>query len=396
MNITFVTTCLPSLRKGSSVRIYNLIKEAVKSGNKVDVITLYDVDETPTDLIKDLGVNKYIKIARPYKSIFYHLFSAVFQRIPPYFRDYRSSELADVLKKYLSENKTDVIQIELLHTFDAIRDILPELKQSGVKIVLDEHNYEYKAFTESVSTFLSLKYLVGVYIAPKMYKIEKEAVKYCDHIFVCSEIDKTFIAKLTLESKITVLPNGVDCDAFQPSPLVSTHTIVFAGGVYYPPNSDALHYFFESIYPLVKKSIPDVSITLLGGKPNEWLEELSKSDNSILLPGLVPDVREYINKSRVCISPIRKGSGTSLKILEFMGSGKPIVTTSIGVRGISLREGDALIADTPEDFANAIIKLMKDDSLVQKTGKGARETAEKIYSWKIIGKVMSETLGGIL
>lgn len=390
MKILFVSTCIPSLSRGSSVRIYNLIKEAVNTGNVVDVITLYDEGEKEIDLEKVLGVNRYIKIEKKYNSIFTHLYYSIFKKIPPYFVDYRFSGLDIEVKKYLTENKPDIIQFELLHTYDALNSILPDLKNTGAKIVLDEHNYEYKAFTESISTFKLIKRLLGIYMAPNILRIEKKAAEYSDHVFVCSVEDKGHLNKLVSEKKVTVIPNGVDCDYFNLSEQVKNHSIVFAGGVNYPPNNDALQYFFQDIYPKVKKILPDVSITLLGGKPNQWLEDLASEDKSIHTPGLVPDVREYINSACVCISPIRKGSGTSLKILEFMGSGKPIVSTSVGVRGINLRKDDIIKADSPEDFANGIINLMKDSNLANKIGMNARETAEKEYSWNIIGEKANE------
>lgn len=380
------------MKKGAPVRTYNLIKQAVMHGAIVDLITLVEMGEDVSTLAKELGVRRIIAVPRKKSSFLKHFYGVLIRKVPPYFTDFRESGISRVIESYLSESKPDLIQLELLHSFYAVVPAISAIRAAGVRIILNAHNVEYRAFMESVSTFSGIKYLLGRYIAPRLLLVEQTAAREMDHIFTCSEVDKSFFTKITSVDKVTTIPNGVDCSLFTAEPFVPEHTLIFAGGMYYPPNDDALRFYFHDVHPIVKKEIPDVKITLLGGEPNSWLKNMAKTDKSIITPGLVPDVRTYIHKARVCISPMRKGSGTSLKLLEYMGSGKPIVSTSVGARGIECTSGyDILLADDASRFANSIILLLKNDAEAAQLGEHARETAKNKYEWKDIGKKMIES-----
>ncbi len=397
MKITFITIEPPSLKKGAPVRIYNLIKQAVAQGVSVDLITLTQNEKDAEKLKKELGINEVIAVIEKRTSFFNVACGIMFRRLMPYFSNRSFPDLSLALMSHVKTNKPDIIQFELLHAYYPIIQHVSELKAMGIRLILDAHNVEYNAFVGAVHTFSKLKNLAGRYVSPRLRSIELEAVKNVDHVFSCSEDDKKYFAKTICSEKITVISNGVDCSFFIPEPLAHGHRIIFMGGMYYPPNDDALKFYFHEIHTLIKNKVPDVTITLLGGEPSAWLKKLSKNDSSILIPGLVPDVREYIQSSRVCISPMRKGSGTSLKILEYMGSGKPIVSTKVGARGISCGNyKDIIIANEPKAFAGAVVDSLRNDHLAKTLGENARKTAEEFYDWKIIGKKLFEVYNLIL
>ena len=389
MRVAFITIEVPSLRKGAPVRVYNLIKQSVKKGMQVDLITLTDKDFDIEKLRSDLGINNIIAVPSVQLSYLAKLWSSLLDRIPPYFAEYRHSKLADAVLTYARNLKPDIIQFELLHSYDAVTHCIGELKRNNCKLILDAHNFEFRAFVDGISTFGFPKRSLGRYIASNILSIEQSAAKQVDHIFTCSEGDKKLFAEIVSEDKITVVPNGVDCEFFKKQLLVKDPILIFTGGTYYPPNNDGLRFYFKEIHTLVKEKIPNVKIYLLGGEPAGWLKKYINKDPGIIAPGLVPDVREYLQRARVCISPIRKGSGTSLKILEYMGSSRPIVSTTIGARGILCEdERDILIADDPKKFAGAVIRLLQDDELAIQLGENARHTVEVIYDWRNIGKRM--------
>jgi glycosyltransferase involved in cell wall biosynthesis len=92
-------------------------------------------------------------------------------------------------------------------------------------------------------------------------------------------------------------------------------------------------------------------------------------------------------KSNVAISPIRFGAGTQYKILEALSAGVPVVATSLGLAGLDLRpDREILIADTPEEFANAIVRLLNDPSLAKVIGSSGQERVLQKYNWKKIGE----------
>ena len=104
---------------------------------------------------------------------------------------------------------------------------------------------------------------------------------------------------------------------------------------------------------------------------------------------MVPETISYIQNAAVYVIPMRVGGGTRFKVLEAMSSGKPIVTTSLGVEGIPVRHGqELLIADTPDAFADAVLHLLADDEATlakkQQMGQSARTFVEARYGWQQI------------
>jgi hypothetical protein len=122
--------------------------------------------------------------------------------------------------------------------------------------------------------------------------------------------------------------------------------LVFTGSMDWLPNEDAIRWFTEEILPLVKREIPQVSLTVVGRNPFPSLVELSKKDESIIVTGRVPDVRPFMEKASVYIVPIRIGGGTRLKIYEAMAMELPMVSTKIGAEGLPVRDGEEIFCAT--------------------------------------------------
>src|SRR4029077_8744644 len=114
------------------------------------------------------------------------------------------------------------------------------------------------------------------------------------------------------------IPTGVDTNFFSAtgkSPE-SPKNLVFTGSMDWLPNEDAMQYFTREILPLVRKQIPDLTLTVVGRNPYRSLVELSQKDQGITVTGRVDDVRPYIERASAYIVPIRIGGGTRLKIYE--------------------------------------------------------------------------------
>ena len=107
--------------------------------------------------------------------------------------------------------------------------------------------------------------------------------------------------------------------------------------------------------------------------------------------GYVEDVRPYVYRSSVFVVPLRMGGGTRLKVLEAMSMKKPIVSTSIGCEGINVRHDESiLIADEPEAFAAATIKLLRDAALRERLVEKGYALMKSEYEWEVIGKGVEE------
>jgi glycosyltransferase involved in cell wall biosynthesis len=187
-----------------------------------------------------------------------------------------------------------------------------------------------------------------------------------------------------------VIPNGVDTDYFgrgdiQPSP----GTLVFAGGMNWYPNRDAILYFSREIWPLLKKEFPEISLTVVGAQPPRELLELAERDPKIVATGFVDDVRPYFANAEVYICPMRDGGGTRLKILDTLSMRTALVSTTIGCEGIKVTpETNVLIADTPVEFVTQVKRVFQDPELRKRLGREGRKLVEEKYSWEVIGNTL--------
>jgi glycosyltransferase involved in cell wall biosynthesis len=157
------------------------------------------------------------------------------------------------------------------------------------------------------------------------------------------------------------------------------------------PNEDAIRYFTEQILPLIKRRVPDVTLTVVGRNPYPGLVELSKKEPSIVVTGRVDDVRPYMERASGYIVPLRIGGGTRLKIYEAMAMENAIVSTSIGAEGLPLTNGsELLLADTPAEFADAVVRIMTDETLASELGRRAAKTVREQFGWASVAAAFAQ------
>lgn len=140
------------------------------------------------------------------------------------------------------------------------------------------------------------------------------------------------------------------------------NSLVFVGGFGHDPNIDAVLFFCKDVLPLIRKEIPDVTLTVVGSHPPEEIKALA--NDSVRVTGYVPSTTPYLHKSRVSVAPLRFGSGMKGKVGEAMAHGIPVVTTSVGAQGMNLvNRRNAIIADSPADISKGIIEILQNDVL---------------------------------
>ena len=210
---------------------------------------------------------------------------------------------------------------------------------------------------------------------------EKKWYRRFNKTIVFSENDQDVIRGLYNLKNIEVIPLGINLRNYPPRQAEEKHyDIIFVGNFSHFPNVDAVSYFHSGILPLLKKRLPAITVVLAGSNPPGWIKGLAKSDRNILVTGYVKDILEIYSKSKIFIAPIRCGGGMSYKILEALALSMPVVTTSIGARGIADRN-ILKIADTQEEFADTVIDLLNHPSKREELSKNGRRAVEKYYSW---------------
>jgi glycosyltransferase involved in cell wall biosynthesis len=183
---------------------------------------------------------------------------------------------------------------------------------------------------------------------------------------------------------LIVLPNGVDLEYFNPMPLSrAPATLVFTGKMSYHANIAAALDLATQVMPLVWQQLPEARLTLVGKDPPPRLLALT-SDPRITVTGTVPDIRPYLAQATLAISPMRYGVGIQNKVLEAMAMATPVVSTPQAVSALQIQPGqEALIAETAEAMAQAVITLLNNDAQRQRFGQAGRRYVENYHDWRV-------------
>ncbi len=222
--------------------------------------------------------------------------------------------------------------------------------------------------------------------AERVGRYEVNIMKSFDCGTVVARFDQEYLLKQDRTLQLSIVPMGVDLGYFCPNPMPqSAPRLLFTGTMNYFPNSDAVLYFCEEIFPQVRARYPTAEFYIVGHQPSEQVKRL-QTQAGVVVTGSVPDVRPYFEKASVFVAPLRAGSGIQTKNLEAMAMGVPVVTTPVGAMGLEAEIGsELLVADTATGFAEQVIGLLEDTPRRAKLAENGRTRVETDYSWEAIG-----------
>jgi glycosyltransferase involved in cell wall biosynthesis len=182
--------------------------------------------------------------------------------------------------------------------------------------------------------------------------------------------------------RVEIIPNCINLPDYapvrgQPWP----DTLIFTGSFTYDVNYEAMVWFLKEVYPLIRQQAPQTHLTITGDHANL---PLPKTQN-ITLTGFVDDVQSLLASSWLSVVPIKQGGGTRLKILEAMALHTPVVSTSKGAEGLAAEhEVHLLIADTPQAFALAVLRLLREPDLRRRLADAAYQMVRDNYDWAVV------------
>ncbi|GEM_PF-946837 len=340
----------------------------------------------------------YAAILRAEAALGARAFGLPAARSMAYARAFRA--IAPEIRRLVPANEIQILWIE----FSFLFPFLPELQMMfpGTKVVCNAHNVEWRmlettarvAGTKGARAWFDLE-------ARSMRKSETAGFRACDFIFACSAPDCERISELAPGALCIELPNGVDAGHFRADFRPDAHpdaapTLLFCGTMGYAPNADAVRLLLSDILPRIRRDVPDCRLLLAGARAHEHIGEFARGVPGVEVASDVPDMREYYARAWVFVVPLRAGSGTRLKILEALSMSRALVSTSIGAEGIAgLTPGvHCEIADAPEDFARAAVRLLHDPALRERMGRAGRALAAERYDWAILQRGLVESLRG--
>ncbi len=193
------------------------------------------------------------------------------------------------------------------------------------------------------------------------------------------------------------VPNGVDTEYFRPDPSLpspfgaSENPVVFTGAMDYWANVDAATWFIRQVLPGLIEQDASIRFYVVGSNPAPELLKLRC--DQVVVTGRVPDVRPYLQHACAVVAPMRIARGIQNKVLEGMAMAKPVVTTSLGLEGLTAQPGRHLyVADDAARFAGAVLELLQTDARPD-TGAAARELVVSEYGWGAAAGALEALLG---
>jgi GT2 family glycosyltransferase len=221
-------------------------------------------------------------------------------------------------------------------------------------------------------------------------KMELDLVRASDYVWCNSSEDLKAVREEVPGKPMSVIPTIHSLQVRGPA-ADKREGLLFIGNFNHSPNRDAVDYFMREILLLIRKSLPDIKFDVIGGNaPPEFQSYASKT---VEFHGFVPDITPFFNRSKVFVAPLRFGAGVKGKIGDALSYGLPVVTTSVGASGMGFaNEHQAMIADTPEEFAAAVVRVHTDRHLWQQLSDAGYEHIEKHFSPEVVEKTIVDSI----
>ena len=337
-----------------------------------------------------------------------NIFSSTYREIQiPKTSKHQESE--EALEKIVEASITDIFMLE---NYEMARDYIKEFvklqkdvdyiiashpylypmiqKYTNKPVIYDSHNVEFLLKKEILKDNLISKKLLEI-----LYQTEKDCYLNSYIITTCSNNDKEkFIQLFGNREMIFLLPNGTDIESIEFISKkrrelrkkyfkVDKKIAIFIGSAH-KPNIDAVKEILK-----LAKTHKDIEFVIIGGVQEAFINK--KIPPNVIFKGMVDDEQKnhYLSIADIALNPMLKGSGTNLKILEYMASGIPVLTTPVGARGLDIEAG--LIAI--DEIAKWHLYLENIEYFTDT--KGARDFVEKRFDWKEIAKNFYEVIRGI-
>jgi glycosyltransferase involved in cell wall biosynthesis len=232
--------------------------------------------------------------------------------------------------------------------------------------------------------------------ARRLLEFERVACRRATHVIAVSEPDAAWLREICGIANVSPVPTGVDADFFArpsaPIPAIPSG-LLFAGSMDWMPNVEGVMWFVREILPLIRRRLPDCSLTIAGRRPSASIRQLAVTDPGICVTGTVEDMRPYLWAAGVAFVPIRIGSGTRLKIYEAMAAETPVVSTTIGAEGLNVSSPENIrLADTPKAFAEACVELLTDPARRAQQATAALQLVRERHSWETVATRFEEIL----
>jgi sugar transferase (PEP-CTERM/EpsH1 system associated) len=392
MNIIFVVPYVPNLIR---VRPYNLIRQLTELGHKVTILTTWTNEQEWEDIKRLKNFCHSIEAVHMplWRSLWNSLITVPTSR--PLQASYSwQSDLAQRLRM-LTDPGNDHSNYDLVH-IEHLRGVRYGIYlksiNSQIPIVWDSVDCISHLFRQAATkSDRRISRWLTQFELHRTEKYEARLITQFDRVLVTSAIDRDALTQLVSASNIslpiTVLPNGVDLEYFQPDGNLHREldTLVVTGKMSYHANVSMVMYLVNEIMPYIWSSRPSTKLWIVGKDPPREIEALAQHP-SITITGTVKDIRPYLRKATVALAPLTYGAGIQNKVLEAMACGTPVVTSPRVISALNVKNRkDILVAQEPENFASVVVELLDNPDYCEEISQAGRKYVEENHRWDSIG-----------
>jgi sugar transferase (PEP-CTERM/EpsH1 system associated) len=371
---------------GGRIRSYHTLRR-LAARHDVTYLALDDPPSTPEEragaaaYCRELALVPHRK--HPAFSAGFHLdlVRSLGSRHPYFVMTCRSARMEREIDRRLEGGNFDLVVCDFLSA--AVN--LPTRKSSRPPVVLFAHNVEAAIWERlaAIETDPLKRWYLDTQ-AGKTRRFERGMVRRVDQVVTVSPDDTRRMIEDYGATHVADVPTGVDLDYYRPDQAAEPRPnhLVFTGAMDWLPNHDAMIHFVRHVLPLIRRTVPETTLGIVGRHPLPALRRLVAADPGITLTGRVDDIRPFVAGAAAFVVPLRVAGGTRLKILEAMAMGVPVVATPIGAEGLPFRpEAELLLAENPEDFANAVLRLLNDPALGRALARSAGGRVRSEHGW---------------
>lgn len=397
MNILFLTPQLPfPPRQGTAIRNWGLIQH-LAARHTITLLSFAETDQSANTPELRAACRRIVVVPAPRRSRADRL-RTLLSPHPDLARRLWSPDFARAFTDLRRESAFDIVHVEGLE----MATYLPWMRGAkraspapDLHRIYDAHNAETVLQRRAFATDLRqpARWAGALYSwmqIPRIGEFEAQACRAADRVTCVSDADALALRQLVPALQPIVIPNGINVEDYtlRDTPYdtgrTATATLVFTGKMDFRPNIDAALWFAGEIWPRIRAVRPEVQWVIVGQKPVERLLRLN-GQNGLVITGAVEDVRPFIAGAAVYVAPLRMGGGTRFKLLEAMALARPIVSTTLGAEGFAVASGrELLLADSPADFAAAVISLLADPARAATLGQAGRAFVQARYDWSAI------------
>lgn len=362
----------------------------------------------------DITICSIIESNKPYQNLI--LNNGLKQICMPQSRSHAEAQWE--IEKKIGVNLYDVCMIDFVEmSTDYVRTVEELMDDSDIVIFSHPYLYGLRKYmrnnqialyeAHNMEYLLKKDYIRDQYYSEKVFHIERDACRESGLTLVTSNDDKTNLIEYydARSENIIVIPNGVDTSRILEISADERETqkkytgmpdrpVVLFVGSWHPPNLEALKFIVDNL----EKQCRDCIFMVIGSVSDYYYHEFGKLPENILAFGTVSEEEKYelYKLADIAINPMFSGSGTNLKMLDYMSAGIPVISTPIGARGIEIENYKHAIVCPAEQISEKIAEFIMNKSLQEKLRKNGRKLVEERYSWNKIARKLEHALRSMM